>query len=112
MKRKSFADTILVFFVLRVTQKALQLSFYFFLIPFFLFVAYSGETSKCFLLMNNLSLPATHVKKIGLVSLGTLSNASVFVLLVVIAGTGGQYLFNVGMEFKTNQELFKQFTTI
>ena len=39
------------------------------------------------------------VTKIGLVSLGTLANISIYCLMVVILGVGDQYLFNMHQEF-------------
>ena len=59
--------------------------------------------------MNYLLLPTTGVTKIGLVSLGTLTNVSVYVLMVAILDVGGQYLFNMQLEFKTHLELFNMF---
>ena len=47
----------------------------------------------------NLSLPKTRVICIKLVSLDTLANIFVLVLFSVIAGVGGQFLFNMYVEF-------------
>ena len=50
--------------------------------------------------MNNRSLPTTRVIRTRLVSLGTLANVFVFVLMIVILEEGGQYLFDMSVEFK------------
>lgn len=83
----------------------MQFPFYFFssLFPFRHF--FWPDWQK-FLAKNYLSLPTARVTKIGLVSLKTLSNVSVYALLVVISNAGGYYVFDVRVEFKAHLELF------
>ena len=93
----------LLFLRLRVTQNALQLPFYsFYLFLFRMPCAVFEWTVKSLLSVFNLSLPKTRVASIGPVSLGTLANVFVLVLLTVISDAGDQYLFNMHVEFSQN----------
>ena len=71
------------------------------LVPFFLLITFSGQTGKSFLSMYYWSLQTTRVSRIRHVSLGTMTNAFLSVLLVVFPDAGRQCLFNISVEFKT-----------
>ena len=92
---RHFSIVFLFFLVLACNSKTLQFLFQFFLFCF-----------SYLLLMNYLLLPMTRVAKIRLVSLRTLANVSVYALMVVVPDTSSLFLFNVRMEFKTNQRTF------
>lgn len=97
-KAKSLALAFLIVSAFVSIRKSFAIAILFHIL-FLLLSAIFGWTEKCFLPVFNLSLPKTRVTSIGPVSLDTLANVFALVLFTVVLGAGGQYLFNMHVEF-------------
>ena len=68
---------------------------------FLLLFGISARTGKSFLLLFHESLSATGVASTGLISLDTLANIFVRVILIFVLDVSVMYLFNMCVEFET-----------